>query len=83
MSPSIPDSSHTTTERLNMSKKKRMERRKSIDDKPVCAVVLHDEWDHAKYIITATMTYEEAEMELAKIETKDDTEISYHTIEQI
>ena len=83
MSPSIPDSSHTTTERLNMTKKKRMERRKSIDDKPVWAVVLHDAWDHAKYIITATMTYEEAEMELAKIDTKDDTEISYHTIEQI
>ena len=66
-----------------MSKKKRMERRKSIDDKPVWAVVLHDEWDHTKYIITDMMTYEKAKMEMAKIDTKDDTEISYHTIEQI
>jgi|TARA_B110000971_G_C19511830_1_gene277821 hypothetical protein len=66
-----------------MSKKKRMERRKSIDDKPVWAVVLHDEWDHEKYIITDTMTYEKAKMEMTKIDTKDDSEISYHRIEQI
>ena len=66
-----------------MSKKKRVERRKSIDDKPVWAVVLHDEWDHEKYIITDTMTYGKAKMEMAKIDTKDDSEISYHRIEQI
>ena len=66
-----------------MSKKKRMERRKSIDDKPVWAVVLHDEWDHKKYIITDAMTYEEAKMEMAKIDIKDDSDISYHRIEQI
>ncbi|MDA9265254.1 hypothetical protein N9P81_00585 [bacterium] len=66
-----------------MSKKNRMERRKSIDDKPVWAVVLHDEWDHTKYIITDMMTYEKAKMEMAKIDTKDDSEISYHRIEQI
>ena len=66
-----------------MSKKKRMERRKSIDDKPVWAVVLHDEWDHTKFILTDTMTYEQAKMEMDQINTKDDNEISYHRIEQI
>jgi hypothetical protein len=66
-----------------MSKKKRMERRKSIDDKPVWAVVLHDEWDHTKYIVTDTMTYGQAKVEMDKINTKGDNEISYYRIEQI
>ena len=66
-----------------MSKKKRLERRKSIDNKPVWAVVLHDKWDHTKFILTDTMTYEQAKMEIDKIDTKDDNGISYHTIEQI
>ena len=66
-----------------MSKKKRMERRKSIDDKPVWAVVLHDEWDHTKYIVTDTMTYEQAKTEMDKINIKGDNEISYYKVEQI
>jgi hypothetical protein len=66
-----------------MSKKKRMERRKSIDDKPVWAVILHDTWDHTKLILTDAMTYDHAKLEMDKINTKNDNEISYHTIEQI
>ena len=66
-----------------MSKKKRMERRKSVEDKPVWAVVLHDVWDHEKLILTDAMTYEQAKIELGKKNVKDNTEISYYSIEQI
>jgi hypothetical protein len=66
-----------------MSKKKRMERRKSVEDKPVWAVVLHDVWDHEKLILTDAMTYEQAKIELGKKNLKDNNEISYYSIEQI
>lgn len=66
-----------------MSKKKRMERRKSIEYKPVWAVVLHDVWDHEKFILTDAMTYEQAKIELGKKNLKDNTEISHYSIEQI
>ena len=66
-----------------MSKKKRMERRKSVEDKPVWAVVLHDVWDHTRLILTDAMTYEQAKIELGKKNLKDNNEISYYSIEQI
>ena len=45
--------------------------------------MLHDKGDHTKLILTDTMTYEQAKMEIDKIDTKDDNGISYHTIEQL
>ena len=77
------DTNWNKNERFDMSKKKRRDRRESIDDKAVWAVVLHDEWDHTKYIVTDLMTYEQAKLEMAKIDTTDDNEISYHQIEQL